>query len=159
MAALPPVVTRLATGVLVLWAAITLSFAAVHLAPGDIVGILIGEQLSTPEIEAAIRQEWGLDEPLALQYVHYLWRVLHGEFGRSYILNTDVAPLVLGQLWPTLKLTGAALVVTVVFAVGLAVLTAGRRWAGAPRPASNCCWPRRRRSGSESCCCSCSASR
>ena len=62
-------------------AAITLSFAAVHLAPGDIVGILIGEQLSTPEIEAAIRQEWGLDEPLALQYVHYLWRVLHGEFG------------------------------------------------------------------------------
>ena len=114
----------------VLWAAITLSFAAVHLAPGDIVGILIGEQLSTPEIEAAIRQEWGLDEPLALQYVHYLWRVLHGEFGRSYILNTDVAPLVLGQLWPTLKLTGAALVVTVVFAVGLAVLTAGRRWAG-----------------------------
>ena len=125
-----PVVTRLATGVLVLWAAITLSFAAVHLAPGDIVGILIGEQVSTPEIEAAIRQEWGLDEPLALQYVHYLWRVLHGDFGRSYILNTDVAPLVLGQLWPTLKLTGAALVVTVVFAVGLAVLTAGRRWAG-----------------------------
>lgn len=125
-----PVTTRLATGALVLWAAVTLSFAAVHLAPGDIVGILIGEQLSTPEIEAAIRREWGLDEPLPLQYVHYLWRVLHGEFGRSYILNTDVAPLVLGQLWPTLKLTGAAFVVTIAFAVGLAVLTAGRRWAG-----------------------------
>ena len=62
-----PVATRLATGALVLWAAVTLSFAAVHRAPGDIVGILIGEQLSTPEIEAAIRQEWGLDEPLALQ--------------------------------------------------------------------------------------------
>ncbi|WP_231127708.1 hypothetical protein [Burkholderia cepacia] len=73
-----PVTTRLATGALVLWAAVTLSFAAVHLAPGDIVGILIGEQLSTPEIEAAIRREWGLDEPLPLQYVHYLWRVLHG---------------------------------------------------------------------------------
>ncbi|WP_175861443.1 ABC transporter permease [Burkholderia cepacia] len=127
-----PVTTRLTTGALVLWAAVTLSFAAVHLAPGDIVGILIGEQLSTPEIEAAIRREWGLDEPLPLplQYVHYLWRVLHGEFGRSYILNTDVAPLVLGQLWPTLKLTGAAFVVTIAFAVGLAVLTAGRRWAG-----------------------------
>ncbi len=101
-----------------------------HLAPGDIVSILIGEQFSTPEIEAAIRQEWGLDEPLALQYAHYLRRVLHGEFGRSYILNTDVAPLVLGQLWPTPKLTGASLAVTIAFAVGLAVLTAGRRWAG-----------------------------
>ncbi|MEM5404893.1 ABC transporter permease [Paraburkholderia unamae] len=123
-----PVATRLVTGVLVLWAAITLSFVAVHLAPGDIVSILIGEQLNTPEIEAAIRKEWGLDEPVSLQYLHYLWRVLHGDFGRSYVLNTDVAPLVIGQLWPTLKLTGAALVVAVVFAVGLAVLTAGRRF-------------------------------
>ncbi|MEX3945697.1 hypothetical protein AB4Y44_40520, partial [Paraburkholderia sp. BR10937] len=111
-----PVATRLVTGALVLWAAITLSFVAVHLAPGDIVSILIGEQLNTPEIEAAIRKEWGLDEPVYLQYLHYLWRVLHGDFGRSYVLNTDVAPLVIGQLWPTLKLTGAALVVAVVFA-------------------------------------------
>jgi peptide/nickel transport system permease protein len=125
-----PVVTRIVTGLLVLWAAVTLSFAAVQLAPGDIVSLLIGEQLSTPEIQAAIRQEWGLDEPLYLQYLHYLWRILHGDFGRSYILNTDVAPLVIGQLWPTLKLTGAALVVTIVFAVGLAVLSAGRRWGG-----------------------------
>lgn len=123
-----PVVTRFASGVLVLWAAITLSFVAVHLAPGDIVSILIGEQLNTPAIEAAIRKEWGLDEPVYLQYLHYLWRVLHGDFGRSYVLNTDVAPLVIGQLWPTLKLTGAALFVSVVFAVGLAVLTAGRRF-------------------------------
>ncbi|KVM58850.1 MULTISPECIES: ABC transporter permease [Burkholderia] len=123
-----PLATRLATGALVLWAAVTLSFVAVQLAPGDIVSLLIGEQVSTPEIEAAIRQEWGLDEPLPLQYLHYLWRVLHGDFGRSYILNTEVAPLVLGQLVPTLKLTGAALAVTLAFAVGLAVLTAGRRW-------------------------------
>lgn len=125
-----PVATRLLTGVLVLWAAVTLSFVAVQIAPGDILSLLIGEQLSTPEIEAAIRHEWGLDEPLYLQYLHYLWRVLHGDFGRSYVLNTDVAPLVIGQLWPTLKLTGAALVVTIAFAVGLAVLSAGRRWGG-----------------------------
>ncbi|MFL9882133.1 ABC transporter permease [Paraburkholderia agricolaris] len=123
-----PVATRLVTGVLVLWAAVTLSFVAVQIAPGDIVSLLIGEQLSTPAIQAAIRQEWGLDEPLYLQYLHYLWRILHGDFGRSYILNTEVAPLVISQLWPTLKLTGAALVVTIVFAVGLAVLSAGRRW-------------------------------
>ncbi|MDR6494687.1 ABC transporter permease [Paraburkholderia sp. 22099] len=125
-----PGLTRIATGLLVLWAAVSLSFAAVQLAPGDIVSLLIGEQVSTPAIEAAIRQEWGLDEPLYLRYLHYLWRVLHGNFGRSYILNTDVAALVSSQLRPTLKLTGCALVVTIVFAVGLAVLTAGRRWGG-----------------------------
>ena len=119
---------RIATGLLVLWAAITLSFLAVQLAPGDIVDVLIGEQPSTPALEAAIRLEWGLDQPLYQQYLLYLWRVLHGDFGRSYILNTDVSGLILSQLWPTLKLTGLALVVSLVFAVGLAVLTAGRPW-------------------------------
>ncbi|STS10402.1 Dipeptide transport system permease protein dppB [Ewingella americana] len=76
-----------------------LSFISVYLAPGDIVSLLIGEQVRTPAIEAAIRAEWGLDQPLWLQYLHYLWRVLHGDFGRSYLLNIDVSSLVLSQLW------------------------------------------------------------
>lgn len=122
------VVRRLLSGVLVLWAAVTLSFISVHLAPGDIVSLLMGEQVQTPAIEAAIRAEWGLDQPLYMQYLHYLWRVLHGDFGRSYMLNTDVSSLVLSQLWPTLKLTGLALVVSLVFAVVMAVTTAHRRW-------------------------------
>ncbi|RKP57662.1 ABC transporter permease [Pararobbsia silviterrae] len=124
-----PVVTRLVSAVLVLWSVVTLSFIAVQLAPGDIVSMLIGQQLSTPAIVAAVKQEWGLDAPLYLQYLRYVWRVLHGDFGRSYVLNTDVAPLVLGQLGPTLALTAAAFVVAFVFAVGLATLTAGRRWS------------------------------
>ncbi|UJD89548.1 ABC transporter permease [Rahnella aquatilis] len=119
---------RILTGVLVLWAAVTLSFISVYLAPGDIVSLLMGEQVHTPAIEAAIRAEWGLDQPLYLQYLHYLWRVLHGDFGRSYLLNTDVSSLVLSQLWPTLKLTALALVVSLVFAVLMAVTTAHRRW-------------------------------
>ncbi|MFZ4835284.1 ABC transporter permease [Rouxiella sp. Mn2063] len=122
------VVRRLFSGVLVLWAAITLSFICVYLAPGDIVSLLIGEQVRTPAIEAAIRAEWGLDQPLFMQYLHYLWRVLHGDFGRSYLLNTNVSALVLSQLWPTLKLTGLALVVSLTFAVLMATMTAHRRW-------------------------------
>ena len=121
------IIRRILTGMLVLWAAVTLSFISVYLAPGDIVSLLMGEQVHTPAIEAAIRAEWGLDQPLYLQYLHYLWRVLHGDFGRSYMLNTDVSSLVLSQLWPTLKLTGLALVVSLVFAVLMAVTTAHRR--------------------------------
>lgn len=119
---------RLLGGVLVLWAAVTLAFLGVHLAPGDIVSLLIGEQERTLAIETAIRAEWGLNEPLWWQYLHYLWRMLHGDLGRSYILNTDVSQLIASQLWPTLKLTLAALIVSVLFAVGIAVLTAQRRW-------------------------------
>jgi len=121
------VLTRITSGILVLWAAVTLSFVSLHLAPGDIVSLLIGEQLRTPEVEAAIRLEWGLDKPLLSQYVTYLLRILHGDFGRSYILQTDVSGLVLSQMLPTLKLTAAALVVAVVFAVASALLTAGKR--------------------------------
>jgi len=119
---------RLLGGVLVLWAAVTLAFLGVHLAPGDIVSLLIGEQVRTAAIEAAIRAEWGLNEPLWLQYLHYLWRVLHGDFGRSYILNTEVSHLLATQLWPTIKLTLAALLVSILFAVAVAVTTAHRRW-------------------------------
>ncbi|PSH65202.1 ABC transporter permease [Phyllobacterium sophorae] len=122
------VLGRVGSGVVVLWAAVTLSFASLQIAPGNIVNLLVGDQLPTPEVEAAIRAEWGLDEPLIVQYLRYLWRILHGDFGRSYVLQSDVTSLILSQLWPTLKLTSAALVVAIVFAVTAAVLTAGRRW-------------------------------
>lgn len=119
---------RIGGGVMVLWAAVSLSFIAVWLAPGDIVSLLVGEQVRTPAIEAAIRAEWGLDRPLWQQYLSYLWRIMHGDFGRSYMLNVDVGQLVASQLLPTLKLAGAALLVSVVYAVLVAVLTAHRRW-------------------------------
>lgn len=119
---------RVASAVLVLWAAITFTFLSVHIAPGNVVDILVGDQIPTPEVEAAIRAEWGLDDSLIVQYFNYLGRILHGDFGRSYMLQTDVATLVVSQLWPTLKLTLAALFVAVVFALASALITAGRRW-------------------------------
>ncbi len=121
------VLGRIGSGMLVLWAAVTLSFISVQLAPGDIVSLLIGEQIRTPEVEAAIRAEWGLDQSLFEQYVAYLARLLHGDFGRSYILQTDISALVSSQMLPTLKLTVAALAVAIVYAVASAVLTAGKR--------------------------------
>lgn len=121
--------TRLVSALVVLWAAVTLTFLSVHIAPGDVVHILLGDQIPTPALEAAIRAEWGLDEPLASQYVQYLGRVLQGDFGRSYMLQTDVGSLVLSQLGPTLRLTVASLLVALVFALGTALLTADRPFA------------------------------
>lgn len=121
------VIGRIGSGILVLWAAVTLSFISIQLAPGDIVSLLIGEQIRTPEVEAAIRAEWGLDQSLFEQYLAYLSKLLHGDLGRSYILQTDISGLVASQILPTLKLTAAALVVAIVFAVASAILTAGKR--------------------------------
>lgn len=120
------VLGRIGSGILVLWAAVTLSFISIQLAPGDIVSLLIGEQIRTPEVEAAIRAEWGLDQSIPDQYLAYLTRLLHGDFGRSYILQTDISSLVASQVLPTLKLTAAALAVAIIFAVASAILTAGK---------------------------------
>lgn len=120
------VLGRIGSGILVLWAAVTLSFISIQLAPGDIVSLLIGEQIRTPEVEAAIRAEWGLDRSIPDQYLAYLTRLLHGDFGRSYILQTDISSLVASQVLPTLKLTAAALAVAIIFAVASAILTAGK---------------------------------
>ncbi len=118
---------RVITGFGVLWGATTLSFLGVRLAPGDTVDVLLGEQPRTPEVEAAIRAEWGLDSPAIVQYVRYLWNVVQGDFGRSYVLQRPVSEVIGSQAGPTLALTGAALLVALVFAVVVATSTAGRR--------------------------------
>ncbi|KAA8883743.1 ABC transporter permease [Nocardia colli] len=125
------ILLRLISGVGVLWGAATLSFVGVRLAPGDTVDVLLGEQPRTPEIEAAIRAEWGLDSPAIVQYARYLWNVAHGDFGRSYVLQRPVSEVIGSQAGPTLALTGAALLVAVVFAVVVATTTARRRRARA----------------------------
>ncbi|MFT4248836.1 MAG: ABC transporter permease [Pseudomonas sp.] len=132
--ALPPalraVLARIGSGLLVLWAVVTLAFLGVYAAPGDTAQLLIGQNPLTPELEAAVRAEWGLDRPLSVQYLDYLSRVLHGDFGRSYVLKTDVAGLVLSQLPSTLALTAAAALVALLLAVTVAVAAAGSRWGG-----------------------------
>ncbi|MGC4990054.1 ABC transporter permease [Nocardia salmonicida] len=121
------IVLRLITGLGVLWGATTLSFLGVRLAPGDTVDVLLGEQQRTPEVEAAIRAEWGLDSPAVVQYARYLWNVAHGDFGRSYVLQRPVSEIISSQAGPTVALTGAALLVALVFAVVVATSTAQRR--------------------------------
>ncbi|PKV79791.1 ABC transporter permease [Nocardia fluminea] len=121
------IVLRLITGLGVLWGATTLSFLGVRLAPGDTVDVLLGEQQRTPEVEAAIRAEWGLDSPAVVQYARYLWNVAHGDFGRSYVLQRPVSEVIGSQAGPTSALTGAALLVALVFAVVVATSTAQRR--------------------------------
>ncbi len=132
--AVQPVLRRVGSGALVLWAAVTLAFLALQLAPGNTVDILLGDQARTPEVIKAVTEEWGLDKPLLEQYFSYIVKALSGDFGTSYVLQKPVGPLIFSQIGPTLQLTAAALVVAVLTAVLSAVFTAGRRW---PRRIAN----------------------
>lgn len=70
-----------------LWAALTVIFIAVTQLPGDPVRALFGFKPPPPEIYAAVRAQFHLDEPLWQQYLLYLRSVLTGDLGNSYPLN------------------------------------------------------------------------
>ncbi|MGI5270311.1 ABC transporter permease [Nonomuraea sp. CA-218870] len=128
-------IRRLGAGLAVLWAAATASYVALLVAPGDTVDILIGDGADTPEIRAGITAEWGLDRPEIVQYLSYLWRLLHGDLGRSYQLQRGVGEVLAGQVGPTAQLTLAAAATGVALAGVIAIGTAGRgRW---PRAAAS----------------------
>ncbi|MCU1436982.1 MAG: transporter permease [Naasia sp.] len=113
---------RIGGGVLVLWAVATLTFFALRLIPGDPAQALLGGPGSqaSEEALAAVRAEYGLDQPLLAQYLRQLGRLATGDFGSSYALRTEVAPLLLSQLGGTLLLAVLALAAGWVLALLLA---------------------------------------
>ncbi|HEK1011555.1 TPA: ABC transporter permease [Pseudomonas putida] len=119
---------RLAGGVLVLWAVATLTFFALRLMPGDPVLAILGGTTGNPSPEAieAARQEFGLDKPLAVQYVLYLGRLLQGDLGMSYSQHLPVTRVLAEQGGATFELTVAALVLAWLLVLLLTVVTAGR---------------------------------
>ncbi|MCY1139313.1 ABC transporter permease [Actinoplanes sp. Pm04-4] len=122
------VLRRLATGLVVLWAAATAAYLALLAAPGDTVDSIIGDGADTPLIRAQIVREWNLDRPAVIQYVDYLWRAAQGDLGRSYLLQRPVRDVIADQIGPTLTLAVTAAVLGILLALVLAVTTR-RPWA------------------------------
>lgn len=121
------VALRVLAGVGVMWGAATLTFIALQLVQGDQVsGVLGTNALATPAVRAQIVHEYGFDQPVLVQYLHWLERLLTGDLGRSYQLNTPVTEALAGQVWPTAQLAGAATLIAVVVSLVTAILTAGR---------------------------------
>lgn len=110
-----------------LWVVVTLVFLGLHLAPGDPALMLLSESNATAAQIAERRTELGLDDALANQYLRYLWRLLHGDLGRSLFTGRSVTETILEQLPATLRLAGAAMVVATIGGLGLGLLAAAKR--------------------------------
>jgi peptide/nickel transport system permease protein len=122
------VTQRLVAALAVMFGAATLAFAALHLVPGDPVATLLGPATTaSPAVRREIRVEYGFDQPVAVQYLRFLGRLLHGSLGQSYQLQRPVSTLIGDQLGPTAQLALAALVLSVALALVSALATAGRR--------------------------------
>lgn len=135
------VVRRLGHALLVLWGAITLSFVIVQLTPGDPARLMVmgsaGGDAGAADAEqlASIRAEMGLDQPLLVQYLDYLRRVVTPDWGTAYSQQRQSVTTVIGDgLGSTIQLGLAGLVLLivlgVVFALG-SVLLPGRALRGA----------------------------
>src|SRR5918996_1451335 len=100
-----------------------LIFLLMHIAPGDPVSLLLGDDATPADIERT-RRELGLDKPLMVQYWDFLTRAVQGDFGRSLKFNEPVMKLVVERLPATLELAFVSLLVAIIIAVPLGVYSA-----------------------------------
>ncbi len=107
-------------------AVVTLVFLILHLAPGDPARIGLGQVASSEDIERA-RAQLGLDDPLFIQYVRFLARMVTGDLGTSFITHEPVVGLILSRLPVTLQLTFMAMLLSTIVGVSAGVISAVRR--------------------------------
>ncbi len=106
-------------------AILVITFLVVHLSPGDPISALAGGDADAAYY-AALRQQYGLDQPLHTQFVVYARRILSGDLGYSIVLGQPVAELIAQRLWPTAILAGTALIFSSAVGILLGVLAAWR---------------------------------
>ncbi len=97
------------------------SFVLVQSIPGDPVRILLGAR-GTAELIAKIRAQYGLDEPILMQYFYFLKNLFQGEFGNSIIFKSPVLSIVSTRIAPTLFLLCYGILMAVMLAIPLAAV-------------------------------------
>jgi len=114
----------LAAGTLLL--VLTLTFAGVHLAPGDPVRLYLGPSADAAAADA-MRHQLGLDRPLAAQYAAWLGRFVTGDWGASIAEHRPVRAVLRDALGPTVLLTGVSLLLSYLGGIAIGALQAARR--------------------------------
>jgi len=113
-------------GIGVVWGVVTVVFALRFVTPGSPINA-VAPLDATQETRQAIAAELGLNQPLYVQYGQYIFELLQGDMGRSYIRGQEVTTLVFERLPATIELALAASVVAIVLAIPLGVISATRR--------------------------------
>ncbi|EEF6120813.1 glutathione ABC transporter permease GsiC [Salmonella enterica subsp. enterica serovar Kentucky] len=106
-----------------------LVFLFVHLLPGDPARLIAGPEADS-QVIALVRQQLGLDQPLHVQFWHYITHVLQGDFGTSMVSRRPVSEEIASRFLPTLWLTITSMIWAVLFgmAIGIAAAVWRNRW-------------------------------
>jgi peptide/nickel transport system permease protein len=107
---------------------VVLGFFSFRILPGadPAINMTRGRRVSAEDVER-LRRQFGLDQPLPLQFVDYVRDLATGDLGWSYVYNQPVTTLIMERLGPTLLLTGTAAVISIVLGLWLGQLAAWRR--------------------------------
>lgn len=116
---------RLGWSLVVLFGVSLLTFSLAFVVPSDPARTVAGPK-ADPQTLQSIRRELGLDRPLVVQYVHYLWRLLRGDLGRSYLTRQRVLEAIVERLPATAALAGTSVVLSVLLGLALGLLTGSR---------------------------------
>lgn len=118
-----------------LWLILTMVFLLIHIVPGDPVLQMLGEDARAEDL-AQLRHSLGLDQPLGVQYVHYLEGLAHGDWGQSLRYSAPVRLIVVQRFPATLELSLAALAVCLAISIPVGVFSARRRGSKGDHAAS-----------------------
>jgi peptide/nickel transport system permease protein len=106
-----------------------ITFLLLYILPADPARQIAGRS-ATPESVASIRAQLGLDQPLFVQYWHYMVNLFQGDLGRSYLQKTDVAELIQSRLAPTLLLMFSAIFIELIVGLAAGIYSAVQRGKG-----------------------------
>jgi peptide/nickel transport system permease protein len=104
-------------------------FTVLALAPGDPFGELASNPNVPPEVADALRAKFGLDDPIAARYVHWLVAMLHGDWGFSFASRINVDTLILQRLPATLLVIGSSQILALLIALPVGVYSAVRPYS------------------------------
>jgi peptide/nickel transport system permease protein len=119
------IVRRLVLMLATLFGISILIFVLLRIVPGNIVDILFDAAgMVDPADKASLQRELGLDQPIALQYLHWIWGLLHGDLGMSYVSEKPALQEILPRIPITARLAAFALLFSASFGIPLGVISA-----------------------------------
>jgi peptide/nickel transport system permease protein len=104
-------------------------FTVLAMAPGDPFEELASNPAVPPEVRAALRASFGLDDPVYLRYLHWLTAMLQGDWGFSFVSRMNVDTLILQRLPTTLIVIGSAQILAILVALPVGVLAATKPYS------------------------------
>ena len=105
-----------------------LIFFVMSLSPGDPARLILGENVPQEEVNK-LREEMGLNDPLIVQYMRYVWNALHGDLGNSYRTGLPVTNEIVVRYPNTIKLATGAVLIAIVLGIPIGIISAVKQYS------------------------------